>query len=132
MKLLADASHHNFLDDGISSVLSSLHVNLPDRPSGDVDALFRIPPEAEMILTDPTLVDYLSEKGLSSKELLRRCNSYLDTHVPNASCIFSSLHLTSSVLSGLTITDEDQLGEEGLDKDGGECDDLTSDMKLLS
>jgi hypothetical protein len=93
----------HYSDQVADGILANLHGALPKRPNGSLDELFRIPPEAELLLQDTELVIYLSDKDLSTKELLRRCNNFLDMYIPNMSGVFTSLHFTSSMWSRLSV-----------------------------
>jgi hypothetical protein len=73
-----DLLHNNTLH--IARTFLALHPLLPEFPIGDVRTLFRIPIKGELALNDKALVDYFSEDGIDNRELLRRCDSYLDMH----------------------------------------------------
>ena len=76
-----------------------VHPNFPTHKCDGIPELFCVTDMAEAILNEPALMNYFSEGGLSTKQLLQRCNSYLDLRVPNSSRIFSSLSLTGSIWS---------------------------------
>jgi hypothetical protein len=94
--------YHELYTENVSEVLISLHPALPRMLRDNMMDLFRIPPEAETLLNDSTLLEYLSQGNISTKELLERCDNYMDMRVPGASRVFSSLYFTSSMWSQVT------------------------------
>lgn len=113
---------HDLVCVMLQDFLQSIHWKMPLYPHGDIVELFRIPAEAEDILRNPSLVEYFSGGNFSSRELLRRCNGYLDTQYPTSS-LFSSLHFTWSIWSTLTVTENDipppdssEMATEGIDE----------------
>jgi hypothetical protein len=108
--------------ESLKDFLRSIHPRMPAYLTGDVVDLFRIPMEAEEMLSSPALVDFLSGEKMTSRELLRRCNTYLDVHCPTSS-LFSSLHATWSVWSTLSIAVSD-LFTLDQPKDAGDNEDI--------
>ena len=101
----------------VENIHYCLHPNLPTYSHVGVPELFCVPDEAMAILTEPTIMGYLSEKSISTKELLQRCNSYLDMSVSAVSSIFSSLHFTESMwtLRDSTAEDDTENADVSLD-----------------
>jgi hypothetical protein len=112
----ANADFHTMLVLKIKEPFLALHPQLPEFPFGDVRTLFRIPIEGEMALNDKALVDYFSEDGIDNRELLRRCDSYLDMHWPTLSLV-STLKFTTSMWSTATVVEERSSGDVGKEMD---------------
>jgi hypothetical protein len=121
---LAKEEYDSCDENLVENVHYSLHPELPQRLYAGISELFCIPEEAQAILSEPALMEHFSEKGISTKELLQRCNTYLDLHVPNASMIFTSLHFTESMWSLHIDVADGVAGEQGLDPDGAAVETL--------